>query len=160
MVATNKAQHTPGPWKAFEYREDSTGELVIGVGTDYPPGQLGDGSRSIVTMTGGYYTRPGEFHKPEAAPINRANAHLVAAAPDLLAALRDILLDMAANESNGLSVKSARKWASVHRARAAIARATGSTTQGAAAAVAVALGRSPTEPGTARLAADLERGAK
>lgn len=81
--------HTPGPWKAFEWTGDS-GETYAGVQTDYPPA-LCNGSRSVATATGSYYTRPGDSHEPQAARINRANTELMAAAPALLAQ-RDALL--------------------------------------------------------------------
>jgi hypothetical protein len=71
-------KHTPGPWKISTVR-DGDGTTNVYVGTDYPPGRLCDGSRSIATMTGSAYTKPGEFHQPQALPTNTANAARIVA---------------------------------------------------------------------------------
>lgn len=53
--------------------------------------------------------------------VRAVNAH-----DDLVAAAEDVLLDMAANTANGLSVRSAYdQWASLERLRAALAKARG-----------------------------------
>jgi|GEM_PF-3109020 hypothetical protein len=76
---------------------------------------------------------------------------LRAAAPDMLAALDWMLVRFADHAK--YDDEDAECIRAAYLARA---RALGQPTpQGTAAAVAVALGRSPTEPGTARLAADL-----
>jgi hypothetical protein len=101
-MPTPRDGHTPGPWKV---RDPHTSSMMVNV--------TGANGVSVACV--------GTAKDQQTAP----DAKLIASAPCMLAALQDILLDMAANESNGLSVKSARNWASVNRARAAIARATG-----------------------------------
>lgn len=75
----SKAKHTPGPWKAIffgksSYIADVTGPLEVSVATCGDSGTFGkNGSYSI--------------SKDEAT----ANAHLCASAPDLYAALHNLL---------------------------------------------------------------------
>jgi hypothetical protein len=73
--------HTPGPWSA-----DNFGLKVFTVGSPY-----GHGSMNIADVRGwGHLTGQGACALPEevAAEIQHANARLIAAAPDLLAALK------------------------------------------------------------------------
>lgn len=67
MSVTEKAQHTPGPWKV-----DETGEFIE---TEQPVNLRGE------------YEHICDFRKP----YHLANARLIAAAPELLAALRRFL---------------------------------------------------------------------
>lgn len=104
--------HTPGPWTHDpEVTDPDTLNTAPEVSAKLPNGD----TRYICRMFG---------TAPQVIEESQANARLIAAAPELLTTLQDILLDIAANESNGLTVKSANRWASVERARAAIANAT------------------------------------
>jgi hypothetical protein len=79
---SEQTKHTPGPWKAQEDLPNKLGrEFNIYIGTNYKPGGLCDGSRTIAKICGLAITKPGALE------VNRANAKLIAAAPDLLAAL-------------------------------------------------------------------------
>lgn len=75
-----KAAHTPGPWGI----ERTRGMNWIG-----PLRQSGDGKVSDVLF---HNDRDGL--RPEALMENDANANLIAAAPDLLATLKDLLLEI------------------------------------------------------------------
>lgn len=97
-----EAKHTPGPWVAElsanlpeESRRFASWPLI---GTDGKP----------------------DFSNPVAAGINSYNARLIAAAPDLLEALRNLM--------DGLSshiCDEAGLWSEYEQSRAAIAKATG-----------------------------------
>ena len=91
-----KAQHTPGPWHVGM----KPGPIVYG-----PNGE--QVASLVVPML------------PE--EENRANAHLIAAAPELLAALRDVIGWIPG--SSAWHTDAARK--SVENARAVLAQATG-----------------------------------
>ena len=110
-----QAKHTPGPWKVSEYEKQSEtdcGEIELTVCTNYPEA-LCNGQRSIAVMTGGYYTRKDQKNRSEAIATNRANARLIAAAPQLLEALRNLV------ETPEVRIED------IEQARAAIAAATG-----------------------------------
>ena len=110
-----QAKHTPGPWKVSEYEKQSEtdcGEIELTVCTNYPEA-LCNGQRSIAVMTGGYYTRKDQKNRSEAIATNRANARLIAAAPQLLEALRNLV------ETPEVRIED------MEQARAAIAAATG-----------------------------------
>jgi hypothetical protein len=74
MKTDTKHTHTQGPWKVYFYAKDSFGRIVATVGAN-------DGCNRICEIT------------PIALPENEveANARLIAAAPDLLAGLKDLL---------------------------------------------------------------------
>ena len=110
-----QAKHTPGPWKVDEYEKQSVtdcGEIALSVSTSYPEA-LCNGQRSIAVITGGYYTRKDQKNRSEAIATNRANARLIAAAPQLLEALRNLV------ETPEVRIED------MEQARAAIAAATG-----------------------------------
>lgn len=122
-----KYEHTPGPWKWSEDRSPSVsdaGERKHYVGTAYPPGQLCDRSRSIAVMTGSYLTREDrpEPERSEVLTANRANARLIAAAPDLLEACRYAERELDSAIRSGVLGET---WTSIQCALAdAIAKAT------------------------------------
>jgi hypothetical protein len=93
------SQHTPGPWRIGD-----AGFTVFG-----PP-------------------KPGALAETIAPTKNRANARLIAAAPDLLEVLGDVLPWLQKAEAEGVFANCAAPQGgrrAIERARAAIARATG-----------------------------------
>jgi len=93
------SKHTPGPW-------------VVGPVDDTVVTHLGaDGVRYEVAQI------DGDYNEPDLWPVMEANARLIAAAPDLLLALRELLFNH--NHGNGLDA-----WHRTRdRAAAAIAKA-------------------------------------
>lgn len=78
--------HTPGPWAISDY-----GSSIITNAADLPPGRTfgyGCGSDHIASLN------DGEYHEYADALEQAANARLIAAAPDLLEAARDLILGM------------------------------------------------------------------
>lgn len=124
MQTTAPVTHTPGPWKSVEYVKTDSRETAIGVETE------GDGRprseiRSLAYMAGDYYTRPGQPNREQAIAENRANARLIAAAPELLELCQTVLarLDLEAKElGEGAIFPCAAMRDDI---RAAIAKATG-----------------------------------
>lgn len=110
QTATQTAQHTPGPWNVdmWEYPQDDRRELVIQTATN----------RLAVLDWDQGQDNPYTIADNEA----RANARLIAAAPELLAAL-EYLTDLAAGPPGGVTID--QKRAAMDRARAAIAKAKG-----------------------------------
>jgi len=98
------SKHTPGPWIAAAYGDygdyDGKCRVILGEGGDI---------RTAVVLG---------FNNPE----NAANARLIAAAPDLLEALSSL----ASQHSESDLRADPDLHAAVKRARAAIAKATGS----------------------------------
>lgn len=96
----NKVKHTPGPWVIDH--ETRPAEVCCVYGTSHP--------NSFVYVRGavGYWTADGDE--------NMANAILIAAAPDLLAALRRVTEQLVHQNPND------EAWV---EARAAITKATG-----------------------------------
>ena len=90
------SEHTPGPWRVF----DGADHFIIGIGE-----LNGDGITDC-----GFGIWRGKSEEAQ------ANARLIAAAPDLLAALRNFM------EADGHSDFEESWWTA---ARAAIAKATG-----------------------------------
>lgn len=95
-------QHTPGPWQVLEHRQ------IIQIGTNVFVGSTNDDY-----------------------PMGEANARLIAAAPDLLAALKAIEAHLSTNSrSAGKSLEAGRAWATEgqhirEQSRAAITKAEG-----------------------------------
>jgi len=87
----NESKHTPGPWMAA-----SRPSSIVG----WPVVAPGDGGRSVCNITTGH-------------DQSEANAHLISAAPDLLAALKAVI------------AIADRATVEFDRARAAIAKAEG-----------------------------------
>lgn len=100
------SKHTPGPWRVHPYE--------INVGPYNKGRDVGPAGRSVAQVIG-------EFENPTPGGEAEANARLIAAAPDLLEALRDLLDTSQPNQAhyNEEADDIAR-----HRARAAIKRAT------------------------------------
>lgn len=97
------SKHTPGPWMVT----DSGGDVNVmdgcSIGIDDAFGQDGGRDYCLATVVNG---DPDEL---------RANAELVAAAPELLDALEEMMEYLPCNQLGGVT----------HRARAAIAKAKG-----------------------------------
>ena len=69
-----RAKHTPGPW-------------VVGPADDTVVTHLGaDGLRYEIAQI------DGDYNQPETWPVMEANARLIAAAPDLLHALENLMI--------------------------------------------------------------------
>lgn len=102
-------QHTPGPWTACGYKN-----LTVNAG---PEGRYSEQS-TIVLMPGARHER--EITSGTQLQEMQANARLIAAAPDLLAALQ--ALDWAVT---GFGDFEAQYPEEIAAARAAIAKATG-----------------------------------
>ena len=106
------ASFTPGPWTATHnghyWKIDSDTH-----------GQIGDACSSNIIYIGGK-----ELSPDQARPIAAANARLIAAAPDMLAALKATLAFAEVLEKrSGRGVSSRRGGAIFAKARAAIAKA-------------------------------------
>ena len=71
-AATERRTHTPGPWSAVAFGKDGSWDV----------------HRKTPTLDGGYFARVEPLHHAtrEARDEAEANARLIAAAPDLLAA--------------------------------------------------------------------------
>lgn len=92
-------KHTPGPWVAFY--KSKYGEWHVGVPS------------SVGTMKVGLFPNGIQTEHPE------GDANLIAAAPDLLSALKDLLFNC--DHGNGLNAWEKTK----EKARAAISKAEG-----------------------------------
>ena len=100
-------KHTPGPWAIFVPKSLSNDDMVYGIDTNN-----GIKSESVVLFDGGI--------------LKKEDARLIAAAPDLLDALKGIIGYF--DSGNSVSVSQATIKASsdeIKAARAAIAKATG-----------------------------------
>ena len=113
---TKKTQHTPGPWVADVDRGMIRGAVRP---SDSPPGF------GLACVVPGYLGEGRDEMEQDSAFL-RANARLIAAAPDLLEALKD-LLDRAERQAAGMLVEASCEVWYAHRdaARAAIAKAGG-----------------------------------
>jgi hypothetical protein len=102
-------EHTPGPWTIEEYGDDDAPALIIHRDSE---------TRVCFMATPGSHGDPAKIE---------ADAKLIAAAPDLLAALRGLVEHILDYERvNNLAPNPGRKycWGATERAVAAIARAT------------------------------------
>ena len=127
MNKTQKPEqgHTPGPWQTSEY---TTGSDETRVGVDQSDPENKGGTRSIASMTGSFYTRPGQPQQDRILIENRANARLIAAAPELLEACRQILWKLGHNEKSehySGPGRVTRHDATVRMAQAAVDKAEG-----------------------------------
>jgi hypothetical protein len=117
-------KHTPGPWV---WAEDHPTNACANVRAKTEKGWDED----IATLYGSEdVPKPSEPGEPWGDhPIRRANARLIAAAPDLLEALNDALAVMTADTVGTIHMDDPdwyrQLWAAVDKARAAIAKAEG-----------------------------------
>lgn len=70
----NTIEHTPGPWMVHKFRPDETGVSILAASRESHVGWF------FVAVVGGGMKK--------FTPVETANAHLIAAAPDLLLAAR------------------------------------------------------------------------
>lgn len=116
-----EVKHTPGPW-VVGWGDGLTGPTTpndpVVAGRSWECVPVSQGMETIAIVPN---QATGYFSLDEAKGTGRANARLIAAAPDLLEALRELYLDLVANDQDGLieHVEPMRK------ARAAIAKAEG-----------------------------------
>lgn len=106
----SEAKHTPGPW-------------ALDHGDDVERGHVGISSKSHSLLAQVVW----KFEDDDRSPRCEANAHLIAAAPDLLAALKNLLARFESeiqSEYSGTS-QLAERLAEADPARAAIAKAEG-----------------------------------
>ena len=117
------AKHTPGPWRIVDATVEEDGSIF--------PRHIVGGSRELVVMYANESrNEDGTLVSDEMAEAvgdvrsKTANLHLIAAAPELLAALRDLTPILEAAESNA-SGNPEWLWVSkrINAARAAIAKA-------------------------------------
>lgn len=101
------SKHTPGPWRLEEVIDGSIKHLC-------PVGDVDGFSLLTVVNTEGY---DDDEYVPFAAVYRDADARLIAAAPDLLEALKDMLNAFAPYPWSGWS---ASELAAIDKARAAI----------------------------------------
>lgn len=97
------SKHTPGPWMVTDSEGDVSLNGGVSIGIDDAFGQDGGRDYCLATVVHG---DPDEL---------RANAELVAAAPELLAALEEMMEYRPCNQLGAVT----------HRARAVIAKAKG-----------------------------------
>lgn len=112
------AKHTPGPWEPIKLNSAPLGLWAVNA-----PGY---GGRNPL-VCGMEYSKGGPILHAE----SEANARLIAAAPDLLEALKEMVAGdaEAIEEAQALGVPFPEEMlATFKKARAAIARATGETT--------------------------------
>lgn len=102
-----ESKHTPGPWTTDDSLADEAGEFGIAI---------------LAKWQDGSAVRVADCPVGEVDPETYANARLIAAAPDLLAALRDLVENI--NDPT-CSIDELRNDVSFADSRAAIARATG-----------------------------------
>jgi hypothetical protein len=110
------SKHTPGPWKVFIC--DDGGQW-----SGWPLSIFTDDTERTIVRPGGFY--PYEWDRGVSEREAVANARLIAAAPDLLEAVKE-LMDLPLNHPISMTVdERKRMWAAHETARAAIAKAEG-----------------------------------
>ena len=102
------AQHTPGPWQVAVDIFDNDGMPETAIQA------MNGGATVAVALDFG-------LNNPD---MRQANARLIAAAPDLLEALQELVSIVAIHQ---FSTNNKFAWAEMECARAAIAKATGET---------------------------------
>lgn len=105
-----KTKHTPGPWKVSETADENNNEIIV-----YEAGhEKGAGIASV---------SPLPFYSSES---QRANAQLIAAAPELLEVCRDLLEIVEFEYANDPEPEDLTSWKrAIKAARALIAKAEG-----------------------------------
>ncbi len=123
------SKHTPGPWSwnGEDYRFGWGWQLLVGPSGDgILCGQKDDGPYDHLLANlpiPAEFCKTGFYADERSAPcvhVMEADAHLIAAAPDLLEALEELMADLEANHVNGY-----RTEERLNAARAAIAKAKG-----------------------------------
>lgn len=112
-MGTKQSTHTPGPWKLYN---NSTTEICAGENNEWVA------ETCFKLATGGVGHRKQDCYKKEA-----ANARLIAAAPDLLVAIKFLIENVDALGINAMLDRDGRVTSlpnAVLNARAAIAKAT------------------------------------
>ena len=112
MKTETKVQHTPGPWTATDPHTWLANTPRFKCSIRYGTQRLGNSIAEV------YLGGPGAL-KCDAESVN-ANARLIAAAPDLLEALRLLVRD---NIHRAKLIGTEINWAAIHQAEAAIAKA-------------------------------------
>ena len=116
--------HTPGPWKVYSERHPRHDggyhtELTIGTACYHP--QL-KGPVPVVGLSWGMPEKDGEPWRPMIG-MRSHDARLIAAAPDLLAALKSLMKSI--HYDSGEELDAEENWAEYQSAMAAIAKAEG-----------------------------------
>lgn len=119
--------HTPGPWTFRKFATtDEDNEMLRKMGREPIRMLMNDGSAAVMAADARIGLvdcqtkfKRGEGHQAECAERD-ANAHLIAAAPELLAALQRMVEMVQGDVTPSLDVREAR----LARAQAAIAKAT------------------------------------
>lgn len=120
MSATNAEKHTPGPWTVETQPSDSGGTYITGHVTSPLHTYAGNRAR---------FTRPESITSPDT--MTKADAHLIAAAPEMYEALKHAIgiLENMDVDALGESGTSEDSWLLrdeyLHHFRAAIAKAEG-----------------------------------
>lgn len=104
-----KTQHTPGPWR-------------LGADNAADGANIHAGKKDYIGHTCGFSPRPGSNERQLSPQEARANARLIASAPELLAALEIIVGNANGNAASGYYNVPV---SSITNARAAISKATG-----------------------------------
>ena len=101
---TTRTEHTPGPWRAYIGRKQADGSKPKSSGTVWT-------KENNILIASSLHSDDGE---------RAANARLIAAAPDLVAALKNLV---EAVESGRWPYRQEGDWRNTDEARAALAKA-------------------------------------